>query len=277
MVNRFLIPFLVQLFIWVPVIACNTKAYADGAAAGKNQGLPVRSPDEGYSGMAHVPAGSFRRGSTFKEVSRFYDFCRKVDKKCKRWWFKDEAPAYRVTLDEFWIDIYEVTNEKYLQFVLAAGHRPALDDACKTKKCGDGNLWKGTVVPDSIERQPVTQVNWFDAAAYCQWRGKRLPSEAEWEKAARGIDGNVYPWGFDLPPGKATYKRKWRGQFTMTDVGSYSSGASVYGIYDMAGNVWEWVADWYGYDYYKEKIKVNPKGPAKGKYKSVRGGSWVNY
>ena len=266
MAIRFIISFVVmQLFIWVSALSCNAQTHA-GA-----------SSDAGYARMTNVPAGYFKRGTTSKNVTRFFEICRKVDKKCKRWWFKDETPLIRVTVDEFWIDIFEVTNEKYLEFVLAEDHRPALDDTCQTKTCSDGNLWKGAEVPPSIRRQPVTQVSWFDAVAYCEWRGKRLPTEAEWEKAARGISGNVYPWGSSLPRGKATYKRKWRGQFTMTDVGSYSRGASVYGAYDMAGNVWEWVADWYGYRYYKEKVRDNPKGPATGKFKSVRGGSWVNF
>jgi formylglycine-generating enzyme required for sulfatase activity len=203
--------------------------------------------------------------------------CTKVDKTCSRWWFKDEMPSHTVDVNEYWIDIYEVTNKNYLEFVKATGHRPALDDTCETKACRQGNLWKGKGFPEKIRNQPVTQVNWHDAVAYCEWRGKRLPTEAEWEKAARGPSGNMYPWGNSAPPGKATYRRKWRGVNTMTDVGTYRNGVSVYGVHDMAGNVWEWVADWYDRHYYKKKVIYNPKGPKTGKYKVVRGGSWVNY
>lgn len=234
-------------------------------------------PVADLTGMAMIPAGEFRMGSTLQQVIKFWNQCRKVDKSCKEWWYRDEVPEHKIYLDAYWIDIFEVTNEKYLQFVLATGHRPALDDSCETKECWNGNLWDGTSFPESIRNQPVVQVNWYDADAYCHWRGKRLPAEAEWEKAARGPIRHLYPWGGQSPSGRATYQRKWHGIFTMTSVGSYSNGASIYGIYDMAGNAWEWVADWYDRDYYKKSPKKNPRGPAKGKFKVVRGGSWVNY
>ena len=203
--------------------------------------------------------------------------CRKYDNSCELWWFNDEYPDQLIYLDSFWIDKHEVTNEKYLKFVLATGHRFALDETCETDKCREGNLWQGASFPPRINRQPVTQVSWYDADAYCRWGGKRLPSEAEWEKAARGPSGNLYPWGSGSPKRRATYGRKWRGVFTMTDVGTYSQGASLYGLYDMAGNVWEWVDDWYDLKYYNWGRKKNPRGPAEGEFKVVRGGSWVNY
>lgn len=230
-----------------------------------------------FSDMVEIPAGRFRMGLSFKQVTRMLKMCTRVDTTCSRWWFKDESPSRFVHLDRYWIDVYEVTNANYLEFVKATGHRPALDDTCETDACRQGNLWKGTGFPESIRNQPVTQVNWHDAVAYCHWRGKRLPAEAEWEKAARGPAGNMYPWGNNPPPGKATYRRKWRSVFTMTDVGSYPNGASIYGVHDMAGNVWEWVDDWYERQYYNKKINKNPKGPATGTFKVVRGGSWVNY
>ncbi len=216
-------------------------------------------------------------GLSFRQMNLIFDMCLKVDKTCNRWWFKDEYPGKLVHVDAFWIDIYEVTNEDYLKFVKATGYRPALDDTCETKGCWEGNLWKGTSFSETIRRQPVTQVSWHDAMEYCAWRGKRLPTEAEWEKAARGPMGNLYPWGNDSPPGRATYRRKWRGTQTMTNVGSYPTGVSVYGVHDMAGNVWEWVSDWYDRHYYKKKIRKNPKGPELGEHKVMRGGSWVNY
>ncbi len=230
-----------------------------------------------FSGMVKIPAGRFKMGLSFDQVTQMLEMCTRVDKDCSRWWFKDEFPRHFVRLHRYWIDVHEVTNVKYLEFVNATGHRPALDDTCETDACRQGNLWKGKSFLKKIRNQPVTQVNWYDAVAYCTWRNKRLPTEAEWEKAARGPGGNLYPWGNKQPPGKATYRRKWRGVFTMTDVGSYPNGASIYGVHDMAGNVWEWVADWYERNYYKKKINTNPKGPKTGKFRGVRGGSWVNY
>ncbi len=227
--------------------------------------------------MVKIPSGTFKMGSTFQEINGFLDECRKVDKACRRWWFDDEYPDRLVYLDSYWIDIFEVTNEKYLEFVKLTGHRPALDASCKTEKCREGNLWDDASFPERVRNQPVTQVSWFDAEAYCKGRGKRLPTEAEWEKAARGPSGSKFPWGNASPKGRATYLRKWHDVFTLTDVGSYSQGASIYGVYDLAGNVWEWAADWYGRHYYNRSTKRNPKGPGEGEFKVVRGGSWVNY
>jgi len=238
---------------------------------------PPASIDERFSRMVEIPAGIFKMGSTFQQIIKYWNKCLKVDKNCREWWLKDELPEHKVYLDDYWIDMFEVTNEDYMQFVSATGHRPALDDSCRTRQCRDGDLWDGAAYPESIRNQPVVQVSWYDADAYCRWRGKRLPTEAEWEKAARGPAGRLYPWGNKPPAGRATYKRKWHGAFTMTNVGSYSNGASIYGVYDLAGNVWEWVADWYDAAYYKKSPKKNPQGPAEGRFKVVRGGSWINY
>ena len=230
-----------------------------------------------YTFMAKISGGNFKRGSTFEETKGHLAECKKFDKSCSLWWFKDEYPDRLVYLKNYWIDQYEVSNAKYLEFVNATGHRPALDDSCETDKCNNGNLWKGNTFPERIKNQPVTQVSWHDAVAYCKWRGKRLPSEAEWEKAARGPSGNKYPWGNASPKKRSTYQRKWRGEFTLTDVNSYPNGVSIYGVYNMAGNVWEWVDDWYHINYYRIGRRKNPKGPATGEFKMVRGGSWVNF
>lgn len=237
----------------------------------------VHGPQRPFSNMVQIPAGRFRMGLTFDEINLLMKWCERVDKNCHRWWYKDAFPAHYVTLDAYWLDKYEVTNQDYLEFVLATGHRPALDDSCETDACRSGNLWQGRSFPEEIARQPVTQVSWHDAEAYCRWAGKRLPTEAEWEKAARGPVGNLFPWGNDLPPGRAAYRRKWRGIFTMEAVGSFPTGISVYGIHDMAGNVWEWTNDWYDKDYYKHQPRKNPKGPATGRFKVLRGGSWANF
>ena len=237
----------------------------------------VRPNPNDVSDMAFIRGGKFVRGSTFEENQTAFKMCRKNDRSCKLWWFSDEYPLKLVMLQTYLIDIYEVTNEKYLQFVEATGHPPALDDSCTTDACREGNLWKESSFPSKIRRQPVTQVSWYDAQVYCKWRGKRLPTEAEWEKAARGPSGSIYPWGNAFPKGRATFKRKWQGLHTMTNVGSYPNGVSVYGVHDMAGNVWEWVSDWYSRTYYNRGTKNNPKGLSKGEFKSLRGGSWVNF
>jgi len=230
-----------------------------------------------FKNMRKIPSGNFHMGSTFENVKENLAECKKHDRTCALWWFEDEMPYRQLHVDNYWIDIYETTNGEYLDFVLATGHRPALDETCETDSCWSGNLWKDKTFHVSVANQPVTQVSWHDADAYCRWRGKRLPTEAEWEKAARGPNGRYYPWGKASPKKRATYKRKWKGKFTMTNVGSYPRGVSYYGIHDMAGNVWEWVNDWYERNYYRKSPLRNPKGPGKGYFKITRGGSWVNF
>jgi formylglycine-generating enzyme required for sulfatase activity len=175
------------------------------------------------------------------------------------------APKHQVYLDAFYMDKYEVTTARYAKF-LEASQRPTPRFWSEVKLDTDGD-------------RPVIGVRWEDADAYCNWVGKRLPTEAEWEKAARGPDGRKYPWGDEAPSRSlASYDwpgvRFWQGYGTLSPVGSYEEGKSPYGIYDLAGNVWEWVADWYNRNYYLTGPKENPKGPATGKERVVRGGSW---
>lgn len=174
---------------------------------------------------------------------------------------KDETP-HKVYLDGFWIDHTEVSNAQY-QTCVQAG-------ACLEARCSY------TSTPD-LPDVPVACVSWVDAVAYCKWAGGRLPSEAEWEKAARGSDVRTYPWGNQEPDcSMANYARESGmcvGKAAV--VGSYPSGASVYGALDMAGNVWEWVNDWYGSNYYTLLRATNPTGPATGRWRVLRGGSWA--
>ncbi len=169
----------------------------------------------------------------------------------------EEKPAHSVTLDAFWIDRTEVTNAQYRQCVEAG--------ACEEPTCWDN---ADLNAPD----QPVVCVTWDDAQAYAGWAGGRLPTEAEWEKAARGTDGRLYPWGENAPDCQTANFKGCVGR-TPT-VGSQPGGASPYGALDMAGNAWEWVADWYDETYHGDAPVQNPQGPASGERRVLRGGSF---
>lgn len=178
----------------------------------------------------------------------------------------DERPQRSVHLDEFAIDQVEVTNERYMAFVKSTGHRNP------PNPYGTGPL--SSVA--GIEHLPVVQTTWYDAKAYCSWAKKRLPTEAEWEKAARGTDGRLYPWGNEPPTAKrANFDREWDDEHTLHAVGALPGGDSPYGVKDMAGNAREWVSDWYDAEYYQHAPDRNPQGPdKKGVVRSIRGGSW---
>ena len=183
---------------------------------------------------------------------------------------RDEYPRHEISLDTFYIDKYEVTNGLYLEFVRQTGHRAPLHPKDQTR-----SLWKGNTMPESVVDRPVVNVDWHDAEAYCRWAGKRLPTEAEWEKAARGADDRRFPWGNVEPtPKHLNYNQRWIGEKTLMPVGSYEAGKSPYGAYDMAGNVWEWVNDWYDPLYYEKSPSKNPQGPENGKTKVLRSSGW---
>lgn len=178
---------------------------------------------------------------------------------------KDEHPRHRVHLDAFYLDQYEVTTSRYAKFFNAT-NRPAQE------------YWSEQVLRQHGNK-PVVVVDWNDAVAYCSWAGKRLPTEAEWEKAARGTDERVYPWGNEAPDERrANFEHccDFKKYGILTDVGSYEQGKSPYGVYDMAGNVWEWTADWYDQTYYSKSPERNPKGPSSGEVRVMRGGSWYS-
>ncbi|MFQ5597535.1 MAG: formylglycine-generating enzyme family protein, partial [Nitrospiria bacterium] len=178
----------------------------------------------------------------------------------------DEQPKRVIYLDPFYIDKYEVTNESYTRFTKMLKRSPAIIPVFED----DVNLLKG-------DKQPVVGVTWIDAVAYCKWAGNRLPTEAEWEKAARGEDGMKWPWGETFDHKAVNGRGEEDGFKYSAPVGSFERGRSPYGIYDMAGNVSEWVADWYDQFYYKDAPFKNPKGPKDPgiiKVLSYRGGSY---
>jgi formylglycine-generating enzyme required for sulfatase activity len=170
-----------------------------------------------------------------------------------------------VYLDAFWIDQTEVTNEMYSRCVVAG--------ICQVPSPTKSHTRDRYYGYSAFDNYPVVNVLWEDAAAYCQWAGRALPTEAQWEKAARGEDGRTYPWGSLAPD--ATRLNYHQNVGDTTEVGKYVSGASPYGALDMSGNVWEWVADWYAEKYYASSPARNPTGPTSGDYHVIRGGSWI--
>ena len=200
--------------------------------------------------MAYVPAGEFEMGSNNGD--------------------DDEKPVHRVNLDAYWIDKYEVSNAQYALCVVDGDCTKPNSTSSYTRSNYYGN-------PD-YDNYPVIYVSWHQAQAYCQWAGGDLPTEAQWEKAARGTDGSTYPWGDESPNCQlANYDS---GNYCVGDtspVTNYESGASPYGAMNMAGNVWEWVGDWYNSDYYSYSPAKNPTGPTSGVRRVLRGGSWIYY
>jgi len=213
--------------------------------------------------MSLVPAGDFWMGRTQ------YFLVDAIG------WFErdrqDDTPAHKTYLDPFYIDKYEVTNQEYEKF------------ANETKHAKPWH-WAGGNIPKAEERVPVYNVTWLDADNYCKWAGKRLPSEAEWEKAARGgLDRKKFPWGDagigaggygapDVTEGSRAGMAHANYPFGAIAVGSFPPNG--YGLFDMAGNVWEWTNDWYERNYYSLTPRKNPQGPSEGRYKVIRGGGW---
>jgi formylglycine-generating enzyme len=198
-------------------------------------------PDE----MVTIPAGAFIRGTNGGGF--------------------DEQPQRTIVLDAFSIDRYEVTNHQYLQFVVATGHRkPGLP----SRYAKSGAKVRGV-------NQPAVYVSWDDAAEYCRWKGKRLPSEAEWEKAMRGSDGRLWPWGDQEQLHAANWARVQDGHEVSARVGTFQADKSPFGVMDGAGNVIEWVDDWYHETYYKDSPDQNPPSPEHGTYRVLRGGGYT--
>jgi formylglycine-generating enzyme required for sulfatase activity len=223
--------------------------YLSSPADGNDPSPPSQSmlvnPIDGAE-MVAVPAGEFPMGSEKGQ--------------------EDEKPVHTVRLKAFRIYKTEVTNAQYAGFLAATGHREPL-------------FWKEERF--NGPKQPVVGVDWHDAAAYCRWAKVRLPTEAEWEYAARGSDGREFPWPDTGRGGRRGGATEERAVIDLpfnsgkpAEVGSKPAGASPFGVLDMAGNVWEWCADWYDRGYYARSPGENPTGPEEGTQRVLRGGSW---
>jgi formylglycine-generating enzyme required for sulfatase activity len=225
----------------------------------------------------------------------------------------DEQPVRSIYLDPFYIDRTEVTNADFTRFVAETGYVTDAEESGLGGVWGEdgwrsepGAQWRHPTGPkdtiDGFEDHPVVQVSWYDAQAFCEWASKRLPTEAEWEKAARGSDGRDFPWGHEFDPNRVNYcdrdcvdlpqhkdNTASDGFRRTSPVGSFPNGASPYGALDMAGNVWEWTTDWYDPYYYEYAPTENPRGPSAQvdrephpnapppePEKVVRGGSWTS-
>ncbi len=233
--------------------------------------------------LVYVSAGEFEMGSSADKglaaCQELYEPFGNVE--CERSWYEDGEPIHNVYLDAYYIDQREVTNTQYKKCV----EDGACDLPWDTSSYTHVEYYRNS----QFDNYPVIYVSWYDAQAYCEWAGRRLPTEAEWEKAAGGENGLFYPWGNTFDGEMVNFcdsncaEFNWAswanpnyndGYADIAPVGSYPTAASQYGVLDMAGNVWEWVADWYDEEYYNNSPFENPKGPSSGEAHVLRGGSW---
>ena len=198
--------------------------------------------------MVLIPAGEFLMGSS-EGTGR-----------------KDEYPQHSVYLDAYWIDRHEVTGADFEEYL-----------AQNPKQHPTVTGWHGRKVRPGMEHKPVIGLTWKRCRNYCEWRGKRLLTEAEWERAAGGKSHRTYPWGEELPDSTRAHFNRCcfinKGD-TLREVGSLELGKTPEGVYEMSGNIAEWVSDWYDAHYYQKSPLKNPQGPSKGKYHVIRGGAW---
>ena len=241
----------------------------------KNGEVTKIAPTDGMT-LVFIPAGSFIMGGNAQAA---FDLCQNYHSDCELKWFTDEEPQHTVYLDAYWIDQTEVTTSMYEKCV-----KSGVCQAPRDKTSYTGAKYYGTA---AFANYPVINVSWDMAKSYCEWAGRRLPTEAEWEKAARGTDGRIYPWGNAFEDTAVNFCDRncpmdWAldlfndGYAGVSPVASYPSGQSPYGIYDMAGNIFEWVNDWYSQSYYQHSPDSNPLGPSTGTERARRGGAWFN-
>jgi formylglycine-generating enzyme required for sulfatase activity len=255
--------------------------------------VPAEIDQAGFS-MVYVPESYIRLGAVARDL---WEECNTFRSGCQPDWFYPVEPQHSVWVSSFYIDRHEVTNDAYVVFLNELGDHQA---SCLNEDClgttlddsqirlGDENTYE---VKAGFGDHPVTGVTWYGAAAFCQWRDSRLPTEAEWEKAASWNPETrrktLYPWGntfdgtavnfCDVKCTQSQADGSFNDGFSRTSVvGTYEAGRSPVGAYDLAGNVWEWVSDWYDPQYYAISPSNNPQGPDSGEQRVVRGGSWFD-
>ncbi len=264
--------YLVKWVIAILLVAGGTACHHSAAQKGKQeaahkeqaQGRAVPATEKqtitgtteripGPVGMVYVPAGWFWMGCGPKDIQ-----CSDAEK-----------PFHKVYLDAYYIDRDDVTVDEYKRCVEKGGCTEPHWNYCWTWT--HGSSWqKRAVGPDFVKgNHPIVCVDWSQANTYCKWSGKTLPTEAQWEKAARGTDGRIYPWGNDWDASKACFDKP-----STCPIGNYPEGASPYGVLDMAGNVWDWCADWYNGNYYHTSSDHDPRGATTSSMRVLRGGAW---
>ena len=222
---------------WLCLTAAETRPDQPDPAA--------RAPE----GMVLIPEGEFTMGRTFATPDDETGMRPLI--------LRDDRPPHQVRLDAFWMDATEVTHSAYAEFIASEGRRPPYH-------------WLDGKMPQALAEHPAYNVDWHDARAFCEWKGKRLPSEAEWERAARGkLEGARYPWGDQKPDRNRVRFSTPEGPAPVAQ-----HPPNDFGLYDMAGGVAEWCQDWFNRTYYSNSPAENPKGPAEGMYRIVRGGAW---
>ncbi|PYJ67479.1 MAG: hypothetical protein DME76_15110 [Verrucomicrobia bacterium] len=222
--------------------------------------------------MRLIPAGEFIMGSTMEQT----EAAKRMDKAGPQFPLGHETPQFRAEIDNFYLSVFAVTNEQFARFL--SDTKPSAEQLQRWIS------WLDRIVPSSneaepyraipeFEMHPVINVTWFGAQAYCEWAGLRLPTEIEWEKAARGDDGRIYPWGNEWDPDRLGWWGSHDGKETTVPVDTFPEGCSPYGIFQMVGNVEEWCADWYQPDVYKRYAAGNLAVPRAGMGRIIRGGN----